>query len=69
MDDMVRRVNVNFSDDAYEMVADLARQEDKTISGVLRDAIALKLWFSMTRQEGGRLLVERNGTTQEIIRV
>ena len=38
------RVNVNFSDDAYETLREIARSRNKTISEVLRDAIALERW-------------------------
>ncbi len=66
----VRRVNVNFSDQAYETLEELARRSGKSMSDVLREAIALKAWFDRERAEGGRILVERpNGQVREIISV
>jgi predicted CopG family antitoxin len=63
------RVNVNFSDDAYEVLTEMARRKGKSISEVLRDAIALEKWFEDTKEEGGRVLVERdNGQMREIVR-
>lgn len=63
------RVNVNFSDDAYETLKEIARSRDKTISEVLRDAIALERWYEDTKQEGARVLVEReDGQLREIVR-
>jgi hypothetical protein len=67
--DMTHRVNVNFSDEAYEALESLANREGKTISGILRDAIALKLWFANTHKDGGRVLVEREGQIREVMSV
>jgi hypothetical protein len=64
----MRRVNVNFSDQAYETLERLAHQTGKSMSDVLRDAIALKAWFEQTRAEGGHVLVERpDGKVREVI--
>jgi predicted transcriptional regulator len=63
------RVNVNFSDDAYEALKDIARSRDKTISEVLRDAIALEQWYQDTKREGGRVIVElQDGRVREVVR-
>lgn len=63
------RVNVNFSDDAYETLKEIARSRDKTISEVLRDAIALERWYENTKQEGGRVIVElQDGRVREVVR-
>jgi predicted DNA-binding protein len=61
------RVNVNFSESAYETLDELARRRGKTMSEVLRDAISLEKWFEDTRSEGGRVLIERDGEAREII--
>ena len=63
----VRRVNVNFSHEAFEMLQSLARRKGTTMSEVLRDAIGLEDWFDETWRSGGRVLVERNGTVHEIL--
>lgn len=63
------RVNVNFSDDAYEALKEIARSRDKSISEVLRDAIALEKWYEDTKRQGGRVIVELDdGRTREIVR-
>ena len=67
--EQMRRVNVNFSPQAYSALEQLARQKGKTMSEVLRDAIALEQWFETTRQEGGRVLVERDGEVRELLKV
>lgn len=64
-----RRVNVYFSDDAYESLTEIAQRKGKSISDVLRDALALEKWYEDTKEEGGRVLVERdNGQLREIVR-
>jgi predicted transcriptional regulator len=63
------RVNVNFSDDAYRALKEIASSRDKTISEVLRDAIALEQWYESTKQEGGRVIVElEDGRVREVVR-
>jgi hypothetical protein len=61
------RVNVNFSDSAYKALEELARSQEKTMAEVLRDAIALEKWFQDTHEGGGRVIVEENGRSREII--
>jgi metal-responsive CopG/Arc/MetJ family transcriptional regulator len=63
----VHRVNVNFSQNAYDTLEALAERKGKSMSDIVRDAIALEKWFDETYREGGRLLVERDGETREIV--
>ncbi|MCU1349662.1 MAG: hypothetical protein JWO56_2692 [Acidobacteria bacterium] len=63
----VHRVNVNFSEDAYRELTELAQRKGKTVSDILRDSIALERWFDETHREGNRVLVERDGKVREII--
>ena len=63
----VHRVNVNFSEEAYGELTELAQRKGKTVSDLLRDAIALERWFDETRREGSRVLVERDGKVREIV--
>ncbi len=63
--EQVISVSVNFAPDTYKALEELA--EGKSISEALRDAIALSKWFKDTRQEGGKILVERNGVIREIL--
>ena len=63
----VHRVNVNFSEDAYDELTELAQRKGKTVSDLLRDAIALERWFDETKREGSRVLVERDGKVREIV--
>jgi len=66
----VQRVNVNFSEQAYRTLQDLAAASGKSMSEILREAIALKAWFERERSDGGKILVERsNGQVREVISV
>jgi hypothetical protein len=66
----IRRVNVNFSEQAYQTLEDLARASGKSMSEILREAIALKAWFDTERAAGNRVLVERKGgDIREVISV
>jgi hypothetical protein len=57
------RVNVNFSDDAYKTLKEIASSRDKNI------AIALERWYESTKQEGGRVIVElEDGRVREVVR-
>jgi hypothetical protein len=61
------RVNVNFSPDAYRDLTELAERKGKTVSDLMRDAIALERWFDEANREGSRVLVERDGKVREVI--
>lgn len=63
----VHRVNVNFSEEAWRELQDLAVRRGKTISDVLREALALEHWFDEQRRAGHRILVERDGQVREVI--
>ena len=63
----VHRVNVNFSEDAYRKLTELAQRKGRSVSDVLRDAIALEQWFDEAKQSGSRVLVEREGKVREVI--
>jgi metal-responsive CopG/Arc/MetJ family transcriptional regulator len=64
---MAKRVNVNFSDEVYGELARIAKSRGVTLSEVLRDAVTLEKYVDDTKREGGRLLVERNGETRELL--
>jgi len=64
-----RRLNVVFAEPAYNTLKEMAEQSGKTISEIVRDAIALQKWFTDTRRGGGRILVEERGRVREIMNV
>lgn len=61
------RINVNFTDEAYAKLTAFAAQTNRGISDVMRDSLALATWFDKIEQEGGRVLVERDGKIVEAI--
>jgi len=66
---MAHRINVNFSPNAYAILEDLANDKGTSMSEVLRDALAMEKYVEDTRREGGRILVERDGSIRELVRV
>jgi uncharacterized protein YycO len=67
--DGVRRVQVNFSEGAYEDLVNIAKQRNKKVSDVVREAIGFEKWYQDTVDSGGHVLVEReNGRIQEVVR-
>ncbi len=67
---MSKRVNVNFSDDAYAALEYLAAQKGTSMSEVLMDAISLDQYLTKAeKEENARILIERpGGKLQEIVR-
>ena len=61
-----RRVTVTLSETTYKTLDELARTKGATKADVLRDSIALEKWFTKATEEG-RVLVERDGKTMEVI--
>ena len=64
-----QEIDFNFSGEAFETLAELARRKGTTMSEVLREAIALEKWVVEIQREGGRILVERNGKLHELVKV
>lgn len=63
----MKRVNVAFSESTYEVLQGLATRRGKSMSEVLRDAISLEKWLQDTRDDGGRVLVDRDGDVREVV--
>jgi pyridoxal biosynthesis lyase PdxS len=64
-----RRVQVNFSENAFEELAEIAKRRNKKVSDVVREAIAFEKWYQDTVDSGGHVLVERkDGRYQEVVR-
>jgi uncharacterized protein YegP (UPF0339 family) len=64
-----RRLNVVFSEPAYEELRELAKRNNKSVSLLVRDAIALQKWFDDTQRAGWRILAEKRGRVREIVKV
>ena len=64
----VHRVQVNFSEGAYATLSELAESRGKSMSEILREAIALEKWFQDTWASGDKILVEnRRGVVRELV--
>ena len=61
------RVNVEFPEKIYAQLERLARTTGKSKAQVIRDALALEAWLQETREEGGHILVERDGKVREVV--
>lgn len=53
-----RRLNVRLTGSAYDELAELAQNQGKTMTELVRDALTLEKWFYETRRKGGRVLVQ-----------
>lgn len=62
-----RRINAVFSETTFKDLDSLARDQGKSKTEVLRDAVALEKWFEEAKREGSRVLVERDGEIREIV--
>jgi hypothetical protein len=63
----VHRVNVNFSPEIYKTLEDLSNLSGKSMADILRDAIGLEKFVQETRREGGKIYVDRDGRTSELL--
>ena len=67
-DRSTRRINVNFSQSAYETLEQLGGAKGKSMSEVLRDAIQLEKWLTDAKAEGWHVLLEKDGRVRELVR-
>jgi len=67
--DTTASVNVSFEPQAWAALQDLANRQGKSISQTLRDALTLQKYFLDTRQSGGKILIQQNGNTTELLGV
>jgi hypothetical protein len=62
-----RRLSVNVADDVADAIGTLRERHGWSITEVIRRAVsALKFIDDEVNKDGGRLLVERDGTIREI---
>ncbi len=60
-------VTISFTAEVYQMLEEIARKKNKTVTEVVEEAIGLERWYTKTREEGGRIIVEKsNGDKWEI---
>ena len=62
------RYNLDISTESYKNLQNIAAREGTTIADLLRRATKLLLFVRSIKEDANaRLLVERNGETQEIV--
>ena len=61
-----RRLSVNVAPDVGDAIDDLAKRHRTTITDVIRRAISVCKYIDDEAEAGGRILVERKGTVQEV---
>ncbi len=62
-----QHIRVTFSEEAYEAIRRLAEKQDRTMSGVVRRALALAVWVDEQEQKGCRILTEKDGKYRELV--
>jgi len=65
------RITVDFSDDAFEAVEDIAKELSTTKAEALRKSIALMRYVAKERKKGGKLVIEdpKENTKKEIVQL
>jgi len=63
----VRRINALVSEEVYGVLVGIAARKGTTITEVLRQAIGLEKWFFEAQLSGARILIERDGKTNEVV--
>jgi hypothetical protein len=64
---VIHQVVVNFSDEAYRTLENLAFRQGKGVAEVLWHSLALAKYFDEVQTQGGRVLVERDRRVHEVI--
>jgi len=59
-----KRLNIRMSDSAYTELSRLAKARDKSVSELIRDALALEKYVADTQDKGGRILIQQKGDAQ-----
>ncbi len=63
------RVNVEFSQEAYQNLKRLADERDASLSRVIRDALRLENWVTETQKDGGKILAKTKDGVRELVRM
>lgn len=62
------RLSVNLAPDVANALTVLAERHGKSITGVVRDAIATAKFLSDEREQGGTILIrEKGGTVKRVV--
>jgi hypothetical protein len=61
------KVTVNLPDDAVADIRAAAKRNGTTMTQAIRDAITVYAWIESEIEEGGVILLEKDGRTNEIV--
>jgi len=61
------RVNFDMPQNVYDELTELSEDKGKSKAQVLRDAIALESWVADIKENGGNLLIERDGKITQVV--
>ncbi len=62
-----KRVTVNFAIPTYRALEAIAERKGITVSEALRQAIKLSDYLERAIEEGGKILIDRQGTINELL--
>jgi len=64
----LRRVPIDFTEEAYDRLEEIARRKGTSVGDVIRDALRLESWYQDQRSQGNQVLVKdkRNGRMYEV---
>jgi len=60
--------SIQVSDEVYRALTLLAKEKNVSVEELLQDALSLEAAVNDARRAGGRLLVEKKGHVQELVR-
>lgn len=58
---------MTFSDPTWQTIESLSRESGMSMAEVIRRALSMYRWFRSARAMGQHVLVEREGTTREVL--
>ncbi len=64
---MPHRTTVTFADPTWQTIESLSRESGMPMSEVIRRALSMYRWYRSARSMGQHVLVERDGTTREVL--
>ncbi len=60
-------VAVEFTFEAYNALNSVSAEVGKSVSDTLRDALALLKYAHEVRRDGGKILIQQNGKTTQLL--
>ena len=65
---MPAKFNIAFSDEASQLIEQMATKQNVPKADIIRQALTIKKWFDETRKDGSKIIVEQpDGKLKEIL--